>query len=78
MSSAVIAKPAMRGLLAKRLRFHLAVAFTLAFSVAGAFKFIVGDSRKRAYADFYKKYDAMKAFEAMRDAGVFESVKPKK
>ncbi|XP_067888451.1 cytochrome c oxidase subunit 6C [Heterodontus francisci] len=78
MSSAVIGKPVMRGLLAKRLRFHLAVAFTLAFAVAGSFKFIIGDSRKRAYADFYKKYDAMKAFEDMRQAGVFESVKPKK
>ncbi|XP_041053573.1 cytochrome c oxidase subunit 6C-like [Carcharodon carcharias] len=68
----------MRGLLAKRLLFHLAAAFTSAFAIASTFKFIVGDSRKRAYADFCKKYDAMKAFEAMRDAGVFESVKPKK
>ncbi|XP_043559460.1 cytochrome c oxidase subunit 6C-1-like [Chiloscyllium plagiosum] len=78
MSSAVIAKPVMRGLLAKRLRFQLAVAFTLAFAAAGTFKFVVGESRKKAYADFYKKYDSMKAFEAMRDAGIFESVKPKK
>uniref|UniRef100_UPI00398EBEF7 cytochrome c oxidase subunit 6C n=1 Tax=Pristiophorus japonicus TaxID=55135 RepID=UPI00398EBEF7 len=78
MSAVALAKPLMRGLLAKRLRFHLAVAFTLAFSVAGAFKFAVCDSRKRAYADFYKRYDAMKEFEAMREAGIFESVKPKK
>ncbi|XP_072369569.1 cytochrome c oxidase subunit 6C [Scyliorhinus torazame] len=76
--SSVIAKPAMRGLLAKRLRFHLAVAFTLSIACAGAFKVAVGDSRKKAYADFYKKYDAMKSFEAMRDAGIFESVKPRK
>ncbi|XP_032874827.1 cytochrome c oxidase subunit 6C-1 [Amblyraja radiata] len=78
MSASAIAKPAMRGLLAKRLRFHLAVAFTMAFSVAGLFKFLVTDSRKNAYADFYKKYDAVKDFEAMREAGIFESVKPKK
>ncbi|XP_041041244.1 cytochrome c oxidase subunit 6C-like [Carcharodon carcharias] len=76
MSSAVIAKPVMRGLLAKHLWFHLALTFTLAF--AGTFKFVVGDSRKSTYADFYKKYDAMKAFEVMKDAGVFASVKPKK
>ncbi|XP_069776509.1 cytochrome c oxidase subunit 6C [Narcine bancroftii] len=78
MSASALAKPAMRGLLAKRLRFHLAVAFTLAFAAAGSFKFLVGDARKKAYADFYKKYDAMKEFETMREAGIFESVKPKK
>ncbi|XP_072907666.1 cytochrome c oxidase subunit 6C [Hemitrygon akajei] len=76
--SSVIAKPAMRGLLAKRLRFHLAIAVTLAFSVAGAFRQFVGESRKKAYADFYKKYDATQEFEAMREAGIFQSVQPKK
>ncbi|XP_072118507.1 cytochrome c oxidase subunit 6C [Mobula birostris] len=76
--SSVIAKPAMRGLLAKRLRFHLAIAVTLAFSVAGAFRQLVGERRKKAYADFYKKYDAMQEFEAMREAGIFQSVQPKK
>ncbi|XP_078072840.1 cytochrome c oxidase subunit 6C [Mustelus asterias] len=78
MSSAVIAKPLMRGLLAKRLRFHLVVAFTLSFVTAGTVKLLLGDSRKKAYADFYKKYDAMKSFEDMRAAGIFESVKPNK
>ncbi|XP_051878615.1 cytochrome c oxidase subunit 6C-1 [Pristis pectinata] len=78
MSSSVIAKPAMRGLLAKRLRFHLAIAVTLSLAAATSYRFLVGESRKKAYADFYKKYDAMKEFEAMREAGIFESVKPKK
>ncbi|KAL6458533.1 hypothetical protein MHYP_G00337630 [Metynnis hypsauchen] len=32
-------KPMMRGLLAKRLRFHLPIAFVLALSAAAAFKF---------------------------------------
>lgn len=41
-------------------------------------QFGVSEPRKRAYADFYKNYDAMKDFEAMRDAGVFESVQPKR
>ncbi|XP_017539775.1 cytochrome c oxidase subunit 6C-1 [Pygocentrus nattereri] len=71
-----LTKPLMRGLLAKRLRFHLPIAFVLALSAAAAFKFAVADPRKRAYADFYKNYDSMKEFNAMREAGVFESVRP--
>ncbi|KTG34773.1 hypothetical protein cypCar_00007057 [Cyprinus carpio] len=71
-----LVKPAMRGLLAKRLRFHLPIAFGLALVAAVAFKFTVTEPRKQAYADFYKHYDSMKEFSAMREAGVFESVRP--
>ncbi|KAF7661881.1 hypothetical protein LDENG_00251170 [Lucifuga dentata] len=45
----------MRGLLAKRLRFHLPIAFALALTAAAAFKFGVTEPRKQAYADFYKQ-----------------------
>ncbi|KAI3369573.1 hypothetical protein L3Q82_024393, partial [Scortum barcoo] len=38
--------------------------------------YTVTEPRKRAYADFYKQYDAVKEFNAMREAGVFESVRP--
>ncbi|MCJ8729293.1 hypothetical protein PDJAM_G00104410 [Pangasius djambal] len=69
-------KPVMRGLLAKRLRFHLPLAFALALSAAAAFKYTVTEPRKKAYADFYKQYDAMKEFNSMKEAGVFESVRP--
>ncbi|XP_036427467.1 cytochrome c oxidase subunit 6C-1 [Colossoma macropomum] len=69
-------KPVMRGLLAKRLRFHLPIAFGLALLAATTFKFTVAEPRKQAYADFYKKYDSVKEFNAMREAGVFESVRP--
>ncbi|CAI5686604.1 cytochrome c oxidase subunit 6C [Oreochromis niloticus] len=69
-------KPMMRGLLAKRLRFHLPIAFTLALTAAIAFKYTVTEPKKRAYADFYKQYDAVKEFNAMREAGIFESVQP--
>ncbi|KAI2663876.1 Cytochrome c oxidase subunit 6C-1 [Labeo rohita] len=69
-------KPAMRGLLGKRLRFHLPIAFGLALVAAATFKFTVTEPRKQAYADFYKRYDSMKEFNAMREAGVFESVRP--
>nr|XP_046241097.1 cytochrome c oxidase subunit 6C-1 [Scatophagus argus] len=71
-----LAKPVMRGLLAKRLRFHLSVAVVLALSVAGTFKFAVAEPRKKAYAEFYKHFDSTKEFNAMREAGIFESVRP--
>ncbi|XP_059415326.1 cytochrome c oxidase subunit 6C-1-like [Carassius carassius] len=71
-----LAKPAMRGLLAKRLRFHLPIAFGLALVAAAGFKYTVTEPRKHAYADFYKRYDSLKEFSAMREAGVFESVRP--
>ncbi|KAL2090651.1 hypothetical protein ACEWY4_012914 [Coilia grayii] len=66
----------MRGLLAKKLKFHLPIAFALSIVVAAAFKYTVTEPRKQAYADFYKQYDAMKEFNAMKEAGIFESVRP--
>ncbi|XP_023039787.1 cytochrome c oxidase subunit 6C-like [Piliocolobus tephrosceles] len=75
MTSEVLPKPQMRGLLAKRLRFHMVTAFVLSLGVAALYKFGVADKRKKAYADFYRNYDAMKDFEEMRKAGIFQSVK---
>lgn len=105
-------KPMMRGLLAKRLRIHLPVAFGLSIFAAIAFKvtewtttcqgaftwmmnlfgvhlqtqtlgiilfsqqYTVSEPRKRAYADFYKQYDCIEDFNAMKEAGIFESVRP--
>ncbi|XP_076603936.1 cytochrome c oxidase subunit 6C [Chaetodon auriga] len=69
-------KPVMRGLLGKRLRFHLPIAFALSIMAAVGFKYTVTEPRKQAYADFYKHYDAVKEFNAMREAGIFESVEP--
>ncbi|KAK1156335.1 cytochrome c oxidase subunit 6C-1-like [Acipenser oxyrinchus oxyrinchus] len=48
MSAGTLAKPAMRGLLGKRLRFHLAIAFTLSLGAAVGFKFAVTEPRKQA------------------------------
>lgn len=39
------------------------------------FQFGVAEPRKKAYADFYRKYDSMKDFEEMRKAGIFQSAK---
>ncbi|XP_077873005.1 cytochrome c oxidase subunit 6C isoform X1 [Ictidomys tridecemlineatus] len=38
MASGTLAKPQMRGLLAKRLRFHIVGAFTVALGVAALYK----------------------------------------
>ncbi|KAG8537110.1 hypothetical protein GDO81_025059 [Engystomops pustulosus] len=77
MSQALLPKPQMRGLLAKRLRFHIIGAFVFLLSVVAAYKFGVAEPRKRSYANFYKNYHAVKEFEAMRDAGIFQGVGPK-
>ncbi|XP_060248867.1 cytochrome c oxidase subunit 6C-2 isoform X1 [Meriones unguiculatus] len=75
MSSGVLPKPQMRGLLAKRLRVHIVGAVIVALGVAASYKFGVAERRKKAYADFYRNYDSMKDFEEMRNAGIFQSVK---
>ncbi|NXQ30519.1 COX6C oxidase, partial [Alaudala cheleensis] len=63
----------MRGLLARRMKFHLLGAFLVSTTCAALYKFGVAEPRKRAYAEFYRKYDPMKDFEAMKAAGVLES-----
>uniref|UniRef100_A0A8C5K0Q4 Cytochrome c oxidase subunit 6C n=1 Tax=Jaculus jaculus TaxID=51337 RepID=A0A8C5K0Q4_JACJA len=75
MASGALAKPQMRGLLARRLRFHIVGAFFVAVGVACACKFGVAEQRKKAYADFYRNDDSMKDFEEMRRAGIFQSTK---
>ncbi|CAL8337952.1 unnamed protein product [Merluccius merluccius] len=69
-------KPVMRGLLGKRLRFHIPLAFAFALVAGGLIKYGVTEPRKRAYAEFYKNYDGVKEFNHMREAGVFQSVRP--
>ncbi|XP_045410640.1 cytochrome c oxidase subunit 6C-like [Lemur catta] len=75
MASSALAKPRMRGLLAKRLRFHIVGAFIVSLGAAALCKFGVAEARKKAYADFYRNYDSMKDFEEMRKAGVFQSAR---
>ncbi|KAF7246981.1 Cytochrome c oxidase subunit 6C-2 [Varanus komodoensis] len=77
MSGALLPKPQMRGLLAKRLRRHAVLGIVFCLGVASMYKFGVAEPRKRAYKDFYKNYDAMKEFEAMAKTGVFESTQIK-
>nr|XP_056716247.1 cytochrome c oxidase subunit 6C-like [Euleptes europaea] len=73
MSFALLTKPQMRGHLKK----HIVTASMFSLGCASLYKFGVAEPRKRAYADFYKNYDAMKMFEAMREASISESAPPK-
>ncbi|XP_047399142.1 cytochrome c oxidase subunit 6C-like [Sciurus carolinensis] len=73
MASSTLTKPQMQGLLAKGLGFHIGGAFTVTLGIAALCKFGVAESRKKAYADFYRNYDSMKDFEEMRRAGIFQS-----
>ncbi|KAK2093627.1 Cytochrome c oxidase subunit 6C [Saguinus oedipus] len=75
MASEVLAKPQMRGLLARRLRIHMVGAFLVSLGVAALYKFAVAEPRKKAYADFYKNYSPEKDFEEMKKAGIFRSIK---
>ncbi|NWR15904.1 COX6C oxidase, partial [Emberiza fucata] len=67
----------MRGLLARRMKFHLIGAFVVSVGSAALYKFGVAEPRKQAYADFYRNYDPMKDFKAMKAAGVLESAPAK-
>ncbi|NXE60774.1 COX6C oxidase, partial [Calcarius ornatus] len=67
----------MRGLLARRMKFHLIGAFVVSIGSAALYKFGVAEPRKQAYADYYRNYDPMKDYKAMKAAGVLESAPPK-
>ncbi|XP_068625115.1 cytochrome c oxidase subunit 6C-like [Battus philenor] len=66
-------KPVMRGLLNNVIKRNLIVALSLAGISGFAFKQLVGNERKRRYAEFYRTYDAEKEFEEMRKKGLFQS-----
>ncbi|XP_020824879.1 cytochrome c oxidase subunit 6C [Phascolarctos cinereus] len=76
MSVPVLAKPQLRGLLAKRLRIHIIAAFALSLGCATIYKFAVAEPRKKVYQNFYRRYDAVKDFEEMSQAGIFQYGKP--
>ncbi|XP_027720265.1 cytochrome c oxidase subunit 6C-like [Vombatus ursinus] len=76
MSAPILAKPQLRGLLAKRLRFHIITAFILSLGCATMYKFGVAEPGKKAYQNVYRRYDAVKDFEEMNQAGVFQYRKP--
>ncbi|XP_046413487.1 cytochrome c oxidase subunit 6C [Neodiprion fabricii] len=70
------AKPQLRGLLATSMKKHGIMTLIVGLGTAFAFKFLYADPKKQRYADFYKTYDADKAFQVMRNAGLLQSVGP--
>ncbi|XP_062067405.1 cytochrome c oxidase subunit 6C-like [Lepus europaeus] len=75
MAPSALVKPQMQGLLAKCLHFHIVGAFAVSLSVAALYNIHYTNTRKKAYADFYRNYDSMKNFEEMKKAGIFQSTK---
>lgn len=57
MSSAAVqklVKPQLRGIYEKKTKFHLVLSVVLSVGVGLAYKYSVGEPRKKAYAEFYK------------------------
>ncbi|GFY74663.1 cytochrome c oxidase subunit 6C [Trichonephila inaurata madagascariensis] len=71
-SSAVqkLAKPQLRGLFRSYLQKHLTIAIVSGIAGSIAWKFLVMDPRKKAYAEFYKTYDPDAEYKRMKEAGV--------
>ena len=74
MSSAVarLAKPDMRGHLAKKLKLHLFLAIAGGIASTGVYHMLVTKPRKDAYRNFFATYDPDKDFERMKRAGLFK------
>jgi cytochrome c oxidase subunit 6c len=51
---ATLAKPKMRGLLTDQIKKNLVISTVLSFGAMFAYKFLVADKRKIAYAEFYR------------------------
>ncbi|XP_035892944.1 cytochrome c oxidase subunit 6C-1-like [Anopheles stephensi] len=70
-----IPKPArMRGLHNVIVKRNLIMAIALVTTAVISIKMLRNEPRKRDYAEFYKNYDANKAFQRMKDAGLLQSV----
>ncbi|EFA07587.1 cytochrome c oxidase subunit 6C [Tribolium castaneum] len=71
-----IPKPQMRGLLHSQIKRNL-ILTGISCTIAGLYmKFVFGNSRKNAYAEFYKNYDINKEFHRIRRKGLFDSCDP--
>ncbi|XP_019873236.1 cytochrome c oxidase subunit 6C-like [Aethina tumida] len=71
-------KPQLRGLLQNQIKKNLALAVGMCFVAAVAQKIWINDERKKVYAEFYKNYDIEKAFNTIRNKGLFDSCQPDK
>jgi len=74
---AVLAKPVMRGMNASFTKKYLAFVVISSSSIGLLWWQLIGVSRKKRYAAFYKDYDAEKEFQAMVKLGVFTAINAK-
>ncbi|XP_052867097.1 cytochrome c oxidase subunit 6C [Anopheles cruzii] len=75
MSESRIPKPVLRGLHNATIKKNLIVSSVLCTIAVVAMKVMHNDPKVRDYAEFYKTYDADKAFQRMKNAGLLQSVK---
>ena len=66
-------KPVMRGLHLAQTKRNLVMAGVFVGATVLSMYYLRNEPRKRDYAEFYKTYDAEKAFQRMRDAGLLQS-----
>ncbi|KAJ8931272.1 hypothetical protein NQ314_015838 [Rhamnusium bicolor] len=69
-------KPQLRGLLHSQIKVNILLASVVAVGAALGQYFFVNNERKRVYAEFYKNYDIEKAFNTIRNKGLFDSCEP--
>ncbi|XP_078249740.1 cytochrome c oxidase subunit 6C [Pogona vitticeps] len=74
--SALLPKPQMRNLLAKRTRIFSSIGAAITVLVSVSYWYFIAENRAKVYAEFYRTYDPQKDFEEMRKAGVFQNVPP--
>ena len=66
-------KPVMRGMMVSLIKRNMVIAGVVATVTSSAYWYFVARQRKINYENFYKNYDAMKDYERMKAAGVFQS-----
>lgn len=57
MSTAAVqklVKPKLRGIYEQKTKFHIALSVVLSIASGVAYKYTIGEPRKKAYAEFYK------------------------
>ncbi|KAG5683494.1 hypothetical protein PVAND_012771 [Polypedilum vanderplanki] len=69
-----IAKPQLRRLLSSQIKRNLFFATVLVTGLTSGFYFLRNKPRKQDYAEFYRTYDADKAFQRMLDGGYMQCV----
>lgn len=49
-----LAKPQLRGVFEKKTKLHIGLSIAVSVAVGVAYKYGIGEPRKKAYAEFYK------------------------